>query len=76
MVVTWSLAGYRRCRLALCFYVGPSHDFDVLRGFGKRLLIRLADHDDMVVLVFVQFVDELKYVRKYAAIDDDGRRGM
>ena len=76
MVVTWSWAGYRRCRLALCFYVGPSHDFDVLRGFGEHIFVRIADHDYIVMLMLVQFVDELKYVRKYTAIDDDGRRGM
>jgi hypothetical protein len=45
----------------------------VLGGFGERLLIRLADHNDIVMLVFVHFVDEFKCVRKYAAIDDDGR---
>jgi hypothetical protein len=28
------------------------------------------------MLVFVHFVDELKCVRKYAAIDDDGRWWM
>jgi len=76
VAITWSGAGYRCCRLALCFYVGPSHNIDVLGSVGERLLIRLADHDDIVMLVFVQFIDELKCVRKYAAIDDDGRRRM
>lgn len=48
----------------------------MFRRFGEHLVVRLADHDDEMMLGFPQFVDELKYVGKYAAIDDYGRRRM
>ena len=76
MAITWSWASYRGCCLALCLDVGPSPKFDKFGRFGEHLAVRLADHDDEMMLEFLQLVDELKYVGKYAAIDDYGRRRM
>ena len=53
MANTWGRICDRRGHLALCFYIGPMGNFDLLE---RVHLVRLPGHNDKVLPRFVQLI--------------------